>query len=327
VNVVAVSDKSKNALSKARSLGIKNTYTDYQELLKRSKNVDAVIISLPNSLHLESIQLAVEAGLDIFIEKPLAINVNEGKRIVNLIDTSGSKLMIGHCMRFIDAIEKMKEVFDEGRIGNLEIITIESIQNGPLSHGLIPKPVAEWWFDPEKSGGGVLLDIGYHLIDLFHFFANDSEVLFSHLDYKYNLPVEDGATVILNSYESSVRGVINVGWFEKITLPRFNFRLILHGDADFISSDELIPRNMYVHAIKEGMKNSFRKILRKRIHPLSYLYYYESYYKELEHFFRCIEEDVNPSVSAIDGLKILEIIDEAYTISNQKSVKVRSKIG
>jgi len=320
-NVVAAADSSKKALQKASSLGVKNLYTDYKELIDKSKDLDVVIISLPNFLHFDSVSLALEAGLNVFIEKPIATTLNESREIVRLVDKAGRKFMVGHCMRFVDAVEKMKVATDEGRIGSLEIITLESIQNGPLSHGRVPTPISEWWFDPKKSGGGALLDIGTHMIDLFRFFAGDAKVLFSYLDYEYNLPVEDGATVILESDETATRGIVNVGWFEKTIFPKFNFRIILHGNADYLSSDEFIPRNIYAHAVREGMKNFLRRITGRKIRPLSFTYYYESYYKEMKLFFECIKKDSEPPVTAIDGLKTMEIIDEANKFFSQKSNK------
>lgn len=315
VKVVAAADSSKRALKKAQSVGVKNLYTDYHSLLNDCHgNMDAVIISLPNYLHFESVQLALEAGLNVFVEKPMANTGEECREIVKLVKKSGMKFMIGHCMRFYDVIEKMKDAADKGRIGKLEVVTTESIQNGPLAHGLIPRPVPEWWFDPKKVGGGALLDLGYHLIDLFRFFAGDSKVLFSYLDHKFNLPVEDGATVILASSNPLVRGIINVGWYQKSVFPKFNFRLILHGNAGYMSSDELIPSNPYLHAIKEGTKNLFRKIIGKNIRILSWTYWYESYYKELKHFFDCVKQDLDPSISASDGLKTIELIEEAYKV-------------
>lgn len=163
VRVVAA-DSSKRALKKAQSIGVKHLYNDYHSLLSGSLDMDAVIISLPNYLHFESIELALEDGLHVFIEKPLANTVDECRKIVKLVENSGRKFMIGHSMRFVDAIEKMKDATDKGHIGRLEVVTTESIQNEPLAHGLVPKPVSDWWFDPKKSGGGALLDLGYHLI-------------------------------------------------------------------------------------------------------------------------------------------------------------------
>jgi len=321
VKVVAAVDSSKKALKKAKLLGVDRIYEDYRDLLNNQSNVDAVIISLPNYLHFESIKLALESGLDVFIEKPLANTVKECREIAKLVKKSGCKLMVGHCFRFLEAIEKMKESLDKGTIGRLEVATIEEVINGPFAHPRVPAPVSDWWFDPKKSGGGALLDIGYHMIDLFRFFAGDAEVIFSSLDYKFSLPVEDGAIVILRSSSCSAKGIVNVGWYQQTIFPKYNFRAILHGNAGFLSSDYLVPRNLYFHAVKEGTKNLLRRIVGKRIRYLSYTYYYESFYRELEHFFDCIKRDSDPPVSVEDGLKTVELIQQAYRLVEQSCMK------
>lgn len=223
--------------------------------------------------------------------------------------------MPGHCMRFVEAIRNMKEMKNSGRIGSLEVAIIEELLNGPFTHGRVPTPVPEWWFDPAKSGGGVLLDLGYHLIDLFRFFTEgDCKIQYCCLDHKFNLLIEDGAILILRSYRSSAKGIINTGWYQKSIFPEFNFRVVLHCNAGYISSEHLVPRNIYLHAVKEGVWNLLRKVIGKKIRPLSYSYYYECYYKELQHFFDCIKHDLNPSVSATDGLRTVEVVEEAYKI-------------
>ncbi len=319
VNVIAATDQSKSALKRAKSLGVTNLYTDYHELFDAHLDLDAAVISLPNFLHLDGVRAALEAGLDVFLEKPMGRTVDECREIVRLVEKSGKHLMIDHCVRFFDTVEKMKDVTDKGRIGNLEVITLEDVINGPFAHGLTPSPVPDWWFDPEKSGGGALLDLGYHLVDLFRFFVGDSRLEFCLLDHKFNLPVEDGAIMILSSKDSSTKGIVNVGWYQQAVFPSFNFRVILHGNAGHLSSDDLEPRNFYVHAAKEGAKNLLRRMLGRKIRPLSYTYYYESFYKSLKHFFDCRENDPDPLASATDGLKNIELISEAYKKSKVTS--------
>ena len=318
VEVVAAADSSKKALRKAKSLGVNGLYSDYHDLFNHSSEIDAVVISLPNFLHFESIQLALEAGLNVFAEKPLASSVEECQAIVKLVEKSGRKLAVGHVVRFMEVIEKMKASMDKGIIGDVEVATIEEIVNGPFSHPRVPAPVADWWFDPKKAGGGALLDIGYHMIDLFRFFAGESEVMYSHLIHRYNLPVEDGAIVVLRS-DSSIKGIVNIGWYQQTIFPKYNFRTILHGTAGYLSSDNYVPHNLYTHAAKEGIKNIARRVVGKKIHYLSYTYYYESYFKEMASFFECIHNDSEPLVSAVDGLKTVEIIQAAYKKANEKS--------
>jgi predicted dehydrogenase len=100
LNVVGVADTSKRALKLAEMNGVKNVHLDYKDLLK-NKEIDSVIISLPNFLHLEATTYAAEAGKNILLEKPLARNVSEGKEIISRVQKNGVKLMLGYPMRFI----------------------------------------------------------------------------------------------------------------------------------------------------------------------------------------------------------------------------------
>lgn len=318
VDVLAVADSSKRSQRKAKSLGVSKVYADYHDLLNHSSELDAVILALPNFLHFESIQLALEAGLNVFAEKPLATSVEECREIVKLTAKSGRRVMVGHVMRFSEALETMKKKKDAGFVGDLEVATIEEIINGPFSHPRAPAPVSDWWFDPKKSGGGALLDIGYHMIDVYRFFAGECEVAFSNLNYGMNLPVEDGAIVMLHSSESSAKGIINVGWYQQTVFPKYNFRALLHGTAGYLSSDDFIPHNLYLHAVKEGTKNILRRITGRKIHFLSYTYHYEAFYKELVHFIDCLRHDTEPSVTVLDGLRTVEIIHESYKKSMDK---------
>jgi len=318
VNVVAAADASKKSLNKAKSLGVKTVYTDYHDLINNSSDIDAVVISLPNFMHFESIQLALEAGLNVFAEKPLATSVDECREIVRLVDKSGRKLMVGHAMRFMEVVERMKEQMNRGIIGDVEVATIEEVINGPFSHPRVPAPVADWWFDPKKSGGGALLDIGYHMIDLFRFFSGDAHVMFAHLIHRYNLPIEDGAIVILQS-NSSTKGIVNIGWYQQTIFPKYNFRAILHGTAGYLSSDSFVPHNLYVHAVKAGLRNVARRIVGKKIRFLAYTYYYESFYREMVSFVDSVRNDTETAVPAIEGLRTVELIHAAYEKANQKS--------
>jgi len=310
VVIVAAADASKKRLHNAAVLGAKNLFSDFRELLEL--DLDAVIISLPNFLHRESIELALENGMNVFVEKPMARTTEECRSIVNAVEKSGRKLMVGHCMRFFDMVREMKGTLDNGNLGQLENVTLENIVSGPFSYGDIPQPVPEWWFDPEKVGGGALLDIGYHLIDLYRFFAGDCHLLSSHLKHKFNMPVEDTAIAVVQSDKSSSSGIIHVGWYQQMVLSRNDMRVILHGDYAYISSEQFEPSNVYAYAIKEGVKNVFRKIGGRRIRPLTFSQHLDAYEQELKHFFNCLEKDLEPSVTAIDGLRTLEVIEEAY---------------
>jgi predicted dehydrogenase len=116
---------------------------------------------------------------------------------------------------------------------------------------------------------------------------------------------------------SSTKGIINIGWYQQTVFPRYNFRTILHGSAGYLSTDELVPHNLYTHAAKVGVKNILNRAVGRKIRPLYYTYHNEGFYKELNHFFNCIKTDSEPSVTAVDGLKAVEIINQAYQLNKR----------
>jgi len=317
INMVAAADKSKKALSEAKAYGIKRLYKDYKKLLERPK-LDAVVIALPTFLHEESVVSAAEKGLDVFVEKPLARNVEECQSIGRAVSRNGVRLAVGHNYRFFDHVQKLKTEFDKGTIGDVEIANLEHYVNGPFAHPLEPVPIKDWWLDAKLVGGGVLIDQGSHLIDLFSWFFPKPRLLYAHLGHRYGLDLEDSAVVVLESMETSTRGIISVGWFQKMVFPQFNFRINLQGTARFLSTDDFAPKNLYLHAAREAARNLLLRMMGRRINPLSYTYYYASYFKELQEFFECVETDaeINPLPSASDGLEAVRIVEESYKLAN-----------
>jgi predicted dehydrogenase len=312
VKVVSVSDVSEKRLKLANDMGVKQLYSDYKDLLK-SANVDAVVITVPNFMHMETICEAAELGKHIFVEKPLARSVDECEKIIGVAKGQSVRLMVGHNYRFFDCVEKLKDDFERGRVGDVELATLEVVLNGPFAPSVEPTPVPEWYFSKDNLGMGCL-DSGYHLIDLFQWFFGDAEVLYADLGYRYHLPYEDSAIVVLRSKIGSTRGVLNVGWFSKAIFPAFDFRMILHGTAGFTSTDSYTPKNLYLHAAKEGVKNVFRRSLGRKIRPLTYTYYYASYAKELQYFFDCIKNNSEPAVTPESAKKNIAIIERIYQL-------------
>lgn len=309
VEVKAAADKSHVNQQFGKRYNVK-VYDNYKELIEH-EDLDAVVVSLPNFLKKESIFFASEKGLDIFVDKPLATNFNEAYGIVQKVRKEKVKLMVGVNYRYFDSVKRIRSIFNEGRIGDVVIASSELIMDGPFAHSLVPKPISEWWLDKEKAGGGVLLDLGYHLIDLFTWMFGDMKISFSTLGYRYGLPVEDSATVILNSVKTRATCTVNVGWFSKMVFPNFNFRVNLHGTVGYVSTDQFAPRNLYFHAMKEGTLNLFRKLAGRKMHYLSYTYYYSSFFDVLNHFVESIRKNEQPA-SLEEQLAVVKTIDSVY---------------
>lgn len=311
VNVVAAADRSGKNRKTAEKYHVK-TYDNYSKLLDAEK-LDAVIISLPNFLKKEAVFRAAENGLNIFLDKPLSRNFAEAQEIVQKVQKEKVALMVGVNYRYFDCVQKLKNVLDDGRVGDVVIATSELVLNGPFSHPLVPTPVADWWLSKEMAGGGALLDLGYHLIDILLWMFGDLHVAYSSLGHRLNLPIEDAGTVVLKSKNTAATYVLNVGWFSKSIFPAFNFRINVHGTGGYDSTERYTPRNMQVYAIKEGTLNLLRKLSRRRLHYLSYTYFYSSFYTILELFFETVRQGVEPPISLSRQLDVMRIIDSIYS--------------
>ncbi len=310
VKVVAAADKSKANRKSVEKYHVK-TYDDYTKLID-AEELDAVIVSLPNFLKKDCVFYAAEKKLSIFLEKPMALNYIEAQEMVQKVEKENVRMTVGVNYRYYPCVQKLKNNFDDGRIGDAVIATSDLILSGPMSHGAVPAPVPEWWLSKETAGGGALIDLGYHLIDIFSWLFGDLEVTYSNLGYRFNLPVEDSATVVLKSKVQGVTCIVNVGWFSKSVFPDFNFRVNIHGTAGYDSTDKYSPRDLRVNAVKEGIQNILRRIIFKKTNYLSYTYYYRSYYEILNLFFEALNKGTEFPISVKKELDVISLIDTVY---------------
>lgn len=310
VHVVAGADKSEKSRRYAERFHVK-TYDDYCKLIEK-EDLDAVIISLPNFLKKDGVFCAAEKGLDIFLDKPIARNLAEAEEMIGKVQKENVRMMLGVNYRYFPCVQKLKTRLDSGEIGDPVIATSELVLNGPISHAVVPVPVPEWWLSKELAGGGALLDLGYHLIDVLCWLMGDFEVTYSNLGHKLHLPVEDAGTVILKSKNCDANAIVNVGWFSKSIFPDFNFRINMHGTVGFDSTDSYIPANPIKTALKEGVINLARRVVGKKPSYLSYTYYYSSFYTIMQLFFDSLKTGREFPVSLENQLDVIRIIESAY---------------
>ena len=223
-DVLAVADVSPKALKNAKKDGVKKTFNNYSELLKDSE-VEAVIIGLPTHLHLQCAREAAEAGKDIFLEKPMARNVEEAREILLAAQRNSVKLMMGYPMRFNDKFVSVKEKMEKGLIGDVENAYATFISTGPFFHraeGHAPVPVPDWWFNRELTGGGVFVDMGSHMINLMRWYFGEVTDIKGYFGHRFNMDFEDSA-MCLAKFDSGTVALINVGWFSQEYTLKLDF--------------------------------------------------------------------------------------------------------
>jgi myo-inositol 2-dehydrogenase / D-chiro-inositol 1-dehydrogenase len=300
VSLLGVADTSKHSLQQAVSKGVKKVYSNYEDLLKDDK-INAVIVSLPNFLHLECAEKAAEAGKDILMEKPLAGNVDDGERILSSVRKNGVKLMVGYSMRFDPMLRDLRERIVDGVYGDVQVAEATNVSNGPFTprgdhYG--PTPVPDWWFDKNRVGGGALMDLGVHLIDLFAWYFGEVESVSSYLGYKFNMELEDLALCIMRFKQGPI-AVVNAGWFSKEGTSSIS----INGTSDNFTR-VISPRTR-----KSLIWNDLKKRLGVNTRSSSL--------EELKYFIDTLQKGEKPSPSGEEGLIDLQTISMAYRNSSQ----------
>ncbi|AEI41525.1 Gfo/Idh/MocA family protein [Paenibacillus mucilaginosus] len=147
------------AISRAKEYGIPTVHVTYQDLLQ-DPNVDAVVVAVPNESHAPIAIEALRAGKHVLLEKPMAVNAASAKEIVKAHLKSGKVLMMAHQMRWEPLNLQVKEQIDKGALGK-----IYNVKTGWLRRKGIPG-WGTWFTQMHKAGGGPLIDIGVHMLDL-----------------------------------------------------------------------------------------------------------------------------------------------------------------
>ncbi|MDQ1914189.1 Gfo/Idh/MocA family oxidoreductase [Paenibacillus sp. GD4] len=158
VELYAICDlNEERARTKAEKYGIPRIYTDYRELLADSE-IDAVSICTWNNSHAPISIAALEAGKHVLVEKPLCKTVDEALRVEAAVRNSGKTLQVGFVRRYASNTGIVKSFLDNGELGDIYYAKASCIRRLGNPGG--------WFSDIERSGGGPLIDLGVHVIDL-----------------------------------------------------------------------------------------------------------------------------------------------------------------
>ena len=157
--VVVVYDTRKE---RANDFGVKHNcdVSESAEMLLARTDIDGVVIAVPNDQHASLAIQALQAGHHVLLEKPMAMSLHQCDEILSARDVSGKVLQIGFVCRYSPAAMKAKQLIESGAIG-----TVLHVQATLLRQRGIPG-IGSWFTTKERSGGGCLIDIGVHLIDL-----------------------------------------------------------------------------------------------------------------------------------------------------------------
>jgi predicted dehydrogenase len=160
-------------------------FSDWKEMLAADLHLDGVVIATPNSLHHPQTLAALDRGLAVFCQKPLALTALEAREMVETARQADRLLGVDYSYRYTEGAVALRRAVEAGELGR--VFSVDTVFHNAYG------PDKPWCFDPRLSGGGALMDLGVHLIDLSFWLLGDPGVKAVHGGaWKGGQPLEPG---------------------------------------------------------------------------------------------------------------------------------------
>lgn len=280
------SNSSERAKAVAEKYAIPFYTSDYDDFLK--SDIDAVYVSSANADHYKQVIKAAEAGKHILCEKPIALNSSEAGEMVRACKENNVKFAVNYVFHFHPLVKKAKEIIENDMIGKFISVTtnfnIEIVPGNNFRHS-------------KAGGGGALMDLGTHMIDLLRYFGGEIASICGVMDSViYKSEIDDFTSAIVK-FNNGGYGYFNVSFNCK---KGFN-RVEILGHKGAISIEKMIasrhsPSKLTILLDGEA-KKSFRKRANKQLQLL----------RSVQKSFLKNEE---PLVTGNDGLINMQIMEE-----------------
>ncbi len=269
--------------------------------------IEAVIVCTPNYLNKDLTIRSLNAEKHVFCEKPPAFTARDVEEIrAAEFKSSGKKLMYGFNHRHHDSIIRMKEIVDSGEFG--KIIWMR---------GRYGKSVTEDYFDQwrakkEFAGGGIVIDQGIHMLDLFRYLGGEFDSVKAEVSNQYwKADIEDNAFIIVKSSTSGIVASLH----STMTQWRHLFSLEVFMEKGYMVLNGLITSTMsYGEEVLSIAKNRSAAPAATWKDEVKTQYLTNNSWRyEMEHFFNSIKNNIPIKTgNSNDALQIMKIIDEIY---------------
>jgi len=303
VRVVAARD-GERARAFADAHGIPDAVDDWRRVLERD-DVDVVCVCVPNHLHRAVTVAAASAGKHVICEKPLARTLADADAMIEACATAGVKLMYGEMICFAPKYVRAKALIDEGALGR-----VFQIKHGEQHFG----PHSAWFWDGAQSGGGVMMDMGCHGIEVIRWMYGRPaiESVTAELGtyvHGERTQLDDHANVVLR-LEGNRVGIIETSWAKPGGMQD-SIEILGSGGvtyADLLRGSSLLTYSEtgYGYAVEKAGDT------RGWTHTMYEETWNYGFPQEMAHFVDCVLHDREPLVTAADGRVVLEAVYAAY---------------
>ncbi|MCQ2386904.1 MAG: Gfo/Idh/MocA family oxidoreductase [Clostridia bacterium] len=313
--IVALMDKVKPVAEKlGEKYGVK-AYTNEEKMLKENE-CDAVYVSTPVMCHYDQAMLVLKYGRNLFIEKPVGFDSKQGEKIVNAFKKAGKQISIGYMMKYHNLHVKARDMIKQDKIGQVASIRLQFSCWYPEIKGA-------WRQVKKLGGGGALMDLGVHCIELAEYVL-DEEIeqvkgIINTTSFKYE--VEDSAIITFKT-KSGVLGHIDVNF--NIPDNASISKLEIYGTKGYIIcngtlAQEEVGSMSYLYAPQGDYEAMQKRVVYK---PKVYLGAKQNIYtKQMKAFADIIRSGKPDYFYADRAVQVQKVVDKVYKENEPKKSK------
>lgn len=314
--LIAVMDINKELTEACKvKYNCKRAY-DNEAALLADPEIDAVYIASPVFLHAKQAMAAADAGKHILIEKPLAMTAEEGQQVADYCKQKGVKLAVGLMMRFGAYVQAMKKAVADGKIG-------KPVSAYAQFTCWYPDMPGNWRQSKRNGGGGAMMDMGVHCIDLLQYILGSKamQVAAFHDTLSFQYEVEDSSTVMLRM-ENGAQCVVQSNF--NIPDDAAKWRIEIFGDQGRLIGDTIIGQvdGGTLDALFLGPQGGYDAQQDKKDGKKEQIEveFGNMYTREIESFCNSILNDLPIEVPAEDAIRVQRIMEAAYQSNDTASV-------
>ncbi|UVI27510.1 Gfo/Idh/MocA family protein [Paenibacillus spongiae] len=314
VEIYAICDlNEQRAADAAKKYGATKVYTDYNELLA-NPDIVAVSVCTWNNTHAKISKAAVEAGKHVLVEKPLCRTVEEALDLQKAVRAAGKVLQVGFVRRYDPNAQMLRKFVENGDIGEIYYAKASSLRRLGNPGG--------WFSDIERSGGGPLIDIGVHVIDLCWYMMGKPKVksvsgntyrklgnrsniqnlsFYQAADYDAEKNTVEDMTNALIRFENGASLLVDVSF--TLHAKKDEGAVKLYGTKGGLEID---PEVSIVTEKHDTIIN-----ITPQVNTLGFDFG-RAFQAEIDHFIQCVKSGNDPLSPVEDGLEIMKILCGIY---------------
>ncbi|MFQ5419566.1 MAG: Gfo/Idh/MocA family protein [Anaerolineae bacterium] len=304
--VAVVNHRPESMAAFAETFNIPRQYTHLEDLLADG-DVDAISINSPNYLHAPQTIAALNAGVHVMVEKPMAMNATEAQMMVTAAAQSSAILMVAHCFRFDPEVQWLQAQVDAGKLGNI----IRSKSYGVHANW----GPGGWFTQAQYAGGGAIADMGIHALDTVRFLLGDPQPVSVYAKigtYYGNFDVDDTGVILVN-WDNGTTSYIETGWWQPHA-DKPNAGTQLYGTKGF---GELFPTRL---SLPDLAAETVSEVASGFDFPRTETAGHAKYGVQFAYFIDCIRENRIPIPGGREGMINMKVVDAAYESSRTGKV-------